>query len=52
MDERSQRADAQLYSTNLDYTLKELQKKVREHETELEKVWFYTEVLNRTLTDE
>ncbi|CAM1506725.1 Fc.00g063660.m01.CDS01 [Cosmosporella sp. VM-42] len=38
MDGRSQRADAQLYSTNLDYTLKELQKKVREHETELEKI--------------
>lgn len=36
MDERSRRAEAQTYATSLDYTLKELQRKVREHENELE----------------
>lgn len=38
MDERSRRAEAQSYAINLDHTLKELQRKVREHEDELEKV--------------
>ncbi|KAH7163264.1 hypothetical protein B0J13DRAFT_518497 [Dactylonectria estremocensis] len=38
MNERSQGAEAQLYTANLDHTLKELQKKVREHENELQKL--------------
>lgn len=33
-----QNVEAQAYSANLDYTLKELQRKVREHESELERV--------------
>ncbi|KAF7545391.1 hypothetical protein G7Z17_g9215 [Cylindrodendrum hubeiense] len=37
MNERSQGAEAQLYTANLDHTLKELQKKVREYENELQK---------------
>jgi hypothetical protein len=40
MDHTSQRAEAQLYTANLDRTLKELQRKVREHETELQSVCF------------
>ena len=31
-------ADEQAYSANLDYTLKELQRKVKEHEDELQRV--------------
>lgn len=31
-------AESQAYNANLDYTLKELQKKVKEHEDELERV--------------
>ncbi|KAK7416009.1 hypothetical protein QQX98_005460 [Neonectria punicea] len=38
MNERSQGAEAQLYGVNLDRTLKELQKKVQEHEDELQKL--------------
>lgn len=38
MNERSHGAEAQLYTANLDHTLKELQKKIREHENELQKV--------------
>ncbi|KAJ4173737.1 hypothetical protein NW754_012732 [Fusarium falciforme] len=38
MDERSQRAEAQAYTASLDQTLKELQQKVREHETDLERL--------------
>lgn len=38
MDERSRSAEAQVHATNLEYTLKELQRKVREHEAELDKV--------------
>ncbi|KAH7171152.1 hypothetical protein EDB81DRAFT_192401 [Dactylonectria macrodidyma] len=38
MNERSQDAEAHLYTANLDHTLKELQKKVREHENELQKL--------------
>lgn len=45
MDETTHRAEAQLYNTNLDYTLKELQKKVSEHEEELRKVKFMTHSL-------
>ncbi|KAH7022796.1 hypothetical protein EDB80DRAFT_806607 [Ilyonectria destructans] len=38
MNERSHGAEAQLYTANLDHTLKELQKKIREHENELQKL--------------
>lgn len=42
MDEPSRASEAQVYSANLDYTLKELQRKVKEHENELQKVSTYT----------
>lgn len=38
MDNGSRRAEEQAYSANLDYTLKELQRKVKEHEDELQRV--------------
>lgn len=38
MDERSRATDADVYAANLDFTLKELQRKVRDHQAELEKV--------------
>lgn len=38
MGDRSPSSEAQVYAADLEYTLKELQRKVREHETELEKV--------------
>ncbi|KND90126.1 hypothetical protein TOPH_05244 [Tolypocladium ophioglossoides CBS 100239] len=37
-DDRSPNSEAQVYAANLEYSLKELQRKVREHETELEKI--------------
>lgn len=40
MDERSQRAETQLYNTNLDRTLKELQQAVGQQEVELSVVRF------------
>ncbi|POR36372.1 Uncharacterized protein TPAR_03418 [Tolypocladium paradoxum] len=38
MDDSSRNSEAQVYATNLEYTLKELQRKVREHEAELDKI--------------
>ncbi|TWU77955.1 hypothetical protein ED733_005678 [Metarhizium rileyi] len=38
MDETSRATEADVYAANLDFTLKELQRKVREHQSELEKV--------------
>jgi hypothetical protein len=42
MDEAPRASEAQVYGANLDYTLKELQRKVKEHENELKKVSMYT----------
>ena len=38
MDSRARSAEAQDYAASLEYTLKELQRKVKEHETTLNKV--------------
>lgn len=38
MDDASRSTEPQAYSANLDYTLKELQRKVQEHEEELRRV--------------
>ncbi|PNY28159.1 Uncharacterized protein TCAP_01918 [Tolypocladium capitatum] len=38
MDDASRNSEAQVYAVDLEYTLKELQRKVREHETELERI--------------
>lgn len=38
MDERLRATDADVYAANLDFTLKELQRKVRDHQADLEKV--------------
>lgn len=40
MDDRSRSSEAEVYSANLDFTLKELQSKVRDHQAELERVSF------------
>ncbi|KAI5466436.1 hypothetical protein BGZ63DRAFT_420920 [Mariannaea sp. PMI_226] len=49
MNSRTQRAETQLYTANLDRTLKELQKKVREHETELRNLRSKQDELPKTL---
>ncbi|KAG6004204.1 hypothetical protein E4U21_001312 [Claviceps maximensis] len=38
MDEESRNSETDVYAANLDYTLRELQRKVREHQTELERL--------------
>lgn len=38
MDDRSRSSEAEVYSANLDFTLKELQSKVRDHQAELERL--------------
>lgn len=38
MEDAPRAAEEQAYAANLDYTLKELQRKVKEHDDELERV--------------
>ena len=38
MDDELRRAEATAYTANLDFTLKELQRKVQQHEDELQQV--------------
>ncbi|KAG5997100.1 hypothetical protein E4U43_002725 [Claviceps pusilla] len=38
MDEESRNSETDIYAANLDYTLRELQRKVREHQAELERL--------------